>query len=132
MFLWRNLCACDTKDFRRNVHGWSASCVFVVMNDIKVYGGGVSVVYGSYTWSSTSFNGRSACSAGFTNVSDISFALVHGRFVNCSGVTSAVQGEKMRSAAQGFVQYMLKPDSGSNTSALISSFGSDVSCHVLI
>jgi hypothetical protein len=75
-----------------------AASAFIVIGNIQVYGGGVSIILGSYVWSTSSFGGLSACISGVTNVSDISIVLDNCSFVNCSAVTSSIQGEQARSS----------------------------------
>ncbi len=65
------------------------------MVEIQVYGGGVSIILGSYVWSTSSFNGRSVCVAGVTNVSNLSLIFDDCRFADSIAVTSAIKGEKL-------------------------------------
>ncbi len=73
---------------------FSDEFAFVVIVLIQVLGGGVSIVVGSYVWSTSSFDILSACISGVSNVSDLLLVFDTCSFVDCSAMTSAVQGEE--------------------------------------
>lgn len=63
---------------------------------VQAYGGGVSIYFGSYVWSTSSFNGESTCSAGATNVLGLSAVFENCSFSSSSALTSAVQGKRVQ------------------------------------
>jgi hypothetical protein len=69
---------------------------FVVNAHFQVYGGGVSIIFGSFVYSTSLFNGQSGCSAGATHVSDLVVAFDNCRFIGCIAAAFAVQGRRTR------------------------------------
>ena len=60
---------------------------------IQVYGGGISLVIGTYVWSSSANFGGSTSSAGATIVSELSAVLSNCRIEGSSASTSTIGGE---------------------------------------